>query len=105
MTQTIPAPFPALRLRRTRATGWSRALHRENILTPADLIWPLFVTEGTGVEDPIASLPGVSRWSVDGIVARAKEAVAQGIPVLRSSPTPNPNAAARMAPRRLTPTI
>jgi len=86
MTQTIPAPFPALRLRRTRSTGWSRALHRETILTPADLIWPLFVTEGTGVEDPIASLPGVSRWSVDGIVARAKEAVAQGIPVLALFP-------------------
>ncbi|MBB3954464.1 porphobilinogen synthase [Novosphingobium sediminicola] len=86
MTQTIPAPFPALRLRRTRATGWSRALHRENILTPADLIWPLFVTEGAGVEEPIPSLPGVSRWSVDGIVARAKEAVAQGIPVLALFP-------------------
>ena len=90
MTQTIPAPFPALRLRRTRATGWSRALHRENILTPADLIWPLFVTEGAGVEEPIPSLPGVSRWSVDGIVARAKEAVAQGIPVLALFPNTQP---------------
>ena len=86
MTQTIPAPFPALRLRRTRATGWSRALHRETVLTPADLIWPLFVTEGAGIEEPIPSLPGVSRWSVDGIVARAKEAVAQGIPVLALFP-------------------
>ena len=45
--------FPATRLRRTRASAWSRALHRETVLTPADLIWPLFVTEGSGVEDPI----------------------------------------------------
>jgi len=55
--------YPALRLRRTRASGWSRAMHRENVLTPADLIWPLFVTEGRGVEEPVGSLPGVSRWS------------------------------------------
>ena len=73
------AHFPALRLRRTRSAPWSRALHRENILTAADLIWPLFVTSGEGVEEPIASLPGVSRWSVDLIVDRAKEARDLGI--------------------------
>ncbi len=78
--------FPATRLRRTRANAWSRALHRETVLTPADLIWPLFVTEGSGVEEPIGSLPGVSRWSVDGIVARAKEAAALGIPCLALFP-------------------
>jgi porphobilinogen synthase len=55
-------------------------------LTPADLIWPLFVTEGAGVEEPITSLPGVSRWSVDGIAARAKEAVALGIPCIALFP-------------------
>ncbi|NQZ45987.1 MAG: porphobilinogen synthase [Erythrobacter sp.] len=78
--------YPNTRLRRTRATGWSRALHRETLITPADLIWPLFVTEGDGVEQPVASLPGVSRWSVDGIAARAKEAVALGIPVVALFP-------------------
>lgn len=78
--------YPNTRLRRTRATGWSRALYRENLLTPADLIWPLFVTEGEGVEDPIPSLPGVSRWSVDGIVERAKEAIDLGIPVIALFP-------------------
>ena len=61
-------------------------MHRETHLSPANLIWPLFVTEGTGIEDPIASLPGVSRWSVDGIVARAREAVARGIPALALCP-------------------
>lgn len=85
MTRAMSS-FPATRLRRTRASAWSRALHRETILTPADLIWPLFVTEGQGVQEPIASLPGVSRWSVDGIAARAREAVSLGIPCLALFP-------------------
>ena len=83
--------YPNTRLRRTRATAWSRALHRETLVTPADLIWPMFVTEGTGVEEPIGSLPGVSRWSVDGIVARAKEAVELGIPVVALFPNTQPD--------------
>jgi len=61
-------------------------MHRETVLTPADLIWPLFVTKGQGVEEPVSSLPGVSRWSVDGIAARAKEAVALGIPCIALFP-------------------
>ena len=80
------ASYPATRLRRTRAQAWSRAMHRETVLTPADLIWPLFVTSGSGVEQPVASLPGVSRWSVDGIAKRAKEAVALGIPCIALFP-------------------
>ena len=78
--------FPATRLRRSRASAWSRALYRETVLTPADLIWPLFTTEGKGVEEPIGSLPGVSRWSVDLVVDRAKEAVALGIPCIALFP-------------------
>jgi len=58
----------------------------ETVLTPSDLIWPLFVTEGQGVEEPIPSLPGVSRWSVDLIAARAKEARDLGIPCLALFP-------------------
>ena len=61
-------------------------MHAENRLHSSDLIWPLFVTEGQGVEEPIASLPGVSRWSVDGIVARAREARDAGIPCLALFP-------------------
>ncbi len=57
----------------------------ENILTPADLIWPLFVTEGAD-EEPIASLPGVSRWSLGRVVDRAREAAALGIPCLALFP-------------------
>ena len=78
--------YPNLRLRRTRASAWSRALYRETVLTPADLIWPVFVTEGTGVVEDIASLPGVSRGSVDVIAKRAKEAVELGIPCLALFP-------------------
>ncbi|MEE4454260.1 porphobilinogen synthase [Novosphingobium resinovorum] len=82
--------FPHTRLRRTRTTAWSRALHRETVLTPADLIWPLFVSDGEGLETPIAALPGVSRWSVDLMVERAKEAVDLGIPVLALFPYTQP---------------
>ncbi|WP_277979816.1 porphobilinogen synthase [Sphingomonas phyllosphaerae] len=80
------AAYPALRLRRTRAAGWSRRLHAEHILTPADLIWPMFVTDGEQVEEPIATLPGVSRWSIDLALARAKEAHDLGIPCLALFP-------------------
>jgi porphobilinogen synthase len=78
--------YPAMRLRRTRRTAWSRALVAETRLSSADLIWPLFMTEGERVEEPIATLPGVSRWSVDLIVERAAEGIALGIPCLALFP-------------------
>jgi porphobilinogen synthase len=77
--------YPALRLRRTRAAAWSRRLHAETVLTPADLIWPMFVQETEG-EEPIASLPGVSRWGLKGIVERAREARELGIPCVALFP-------------------
>jgi porphobilinogen synthase len=83
--------YPNTRLRRSRATPWSRAMVRETVLTPADLIWPLFITEGEAVEEPIASLPGVSRWSVDQIVVRAKEAIELGIPCIALFPNTQPD--------------
>ena len=86
---TTPA-YPAIRMRRVRSTAWSRAMHAENRISPADFIWPLFVTEGTQTEEPIASLPGVSRWSVDLMVERAKEARDQGIPCLALFPNTQP---------------
>ncbi len=82
----MSARYPAARLRRTRTHVWSRRLHAETVLTPADLIWPLFIAEGEGAEEPIASLPGVSRWSVDGIVARGREARGLGIPCIALFP-------------------
>jgi porphobilinogen synthase len=82
----MTAAYPATRMRRTRSAAWSRALHAETVLTPADLIWPLFITEGQGIEEPIASLPSVSRWSVDRITERANEAAALGIPCVALFP-------------------
>ncbi len=87
----MSASYPRTRLRRPRTTAWSRAMHRETVLTPADLIWPLFVTEGTGVEEPVSSLPGVSRWSVDRIAVCAKEAAALGIPCIALFPNTQPD--------------
>src|SRR5688572_23222601 len=84
------ASFPAARLRRTRSAAWSRALVAETVLTPADLIWPLFVTEGEGVEEPISTLPGVSRWSIDRVGAQAKLARELGIPCIALFPNTPP---------------
>jgi porphobilinogen synthase len=61
------------------------------MLSPADLIWPLFVTEGEAVEEPISLLPGVSRWSVDQIVVRAAEAIDLGIPCIALFPNTQPD--------------
>ena len=65
-------------------------MHRECAPTPADLIWPMFVTGGEGVDDPIAALPGVSRLSIDRLIAQAKEAAALGIPCIALFPHTDP---------------
>ncbi|QFT95818.1 Delta-aminolevulinic acid dehydratase [Roseovarius sp. THAF8] len=75
-------PFPVTRLRRTRATPAIRALVAQNTLTPADLIWPVFVRDGDGVEEPVPSMPGVLRRSVDRVVEAAREAHGLGIPAI-----------------------
>ncbi len=75
-------PFPVTRLRRTRATPAIRALVAQNTLTPADLIWPVFVRDGDGVEEPVPSMPGVMRRSVDRVVEAAREAHGLGIPAI-----------------------
>jgi len=79
------ASFPHIRMRRTRVQPWSRALVAETQLAPSDLIWPLFIASGDE-EEPIATLPGVSRWPVAGIGARAREARNLGIPCVAFFP-------------------
>jgi porphobilinogen synthase len=74
------------RMRRNRRTEWSRRLVRENTLTVDDLIWPIFLTEGEGRRDPVPSMPGVFRLSVDEAVAAAEEAAELGIPVVALFP-------------------
>jgi porphobilinogen synthase len=76
------APFPATRFRRTRASASLRNLTRETELSVNDLIWPIFVRDGTGVEEPVVSMPGVIRRSVDKIVEAAREAHYLGIPAI-----------------------
>lgn len=89
MTHT-PAPFPTTRLRRTRQSAAVRGLVRQNTLTVDDLIWPVFVRDGEGVEEPIPSMPGVYRRSVDKIVEAAREAADLGIPVICLFPYTDP---------------
>ncbi|MBO6899163.1 MAG: porphobilinogen synthase [Shimia sp.] len=89
MTHT-PAPFPTARLRRTRQSAAVRGLVRQNTLTVNDLIWPVFVRDGESVEEPIPSMPGVYRRSVDKIVEAAKEAANLGIPVICLFPYTDP---------------
>ncbi|MGE4325971.1 MAG: porphobilinogen synthase [Pseudodonghicola sp.] len=81
MKPTI-APFPAARPRRARQSPAIRALVRENTLTSDDLIWPVFVRDGSNVEEPVASMPGVMRRSVDLIAKAAKEAWELGVPAI-----------------------
>jgi porphobilinogen synthase len=82
--------FPALRMRRGRSSPWMRAMLAEHRLHPSDFIWPLFVCEGEDGEEPIGSLPGVSRWSVDRIGGQARIAAELGIPCVALFPnTPN----------------
>ncbi|KCV83707.1 delta-aminolevulinic acid dehydratase [Actibacterium atlanticum] len=76
------APYPATRLRRTRATPALRDLVRQNTLTVGDLIWPVFVRAGEGIEEPIPSMPGVNRLSVDKVVDAARMAAHLGIPAI-----------------------
>ena len=76
------AAFPAIRHRRLRASRALRNLVREHELSVNDLIWPIFVRDGTGIEEPISSMPGVYRRSVDKIVEAAREAASLGIPAI-----------------------
>ena len=78
--------FPSVRPRRNRRTGWSRRLVRECSLSVNDLILPTFVTEGTGVTEPVASMPGVNRYSIDTLLPFVAEAVELGIPALAIFP-------------------
>lgn len=85
-----PAAFPAGRPRRVRRTPALRGLVRENNLSVDDLIWPVFVRDGQGVEEPVPSMPGVYRRSVDKIVEAAKEAFDLGVSTICLFPYTDP---------------
>ncbi|WP_417604840.1 porphobilinogen synthase [Primorskyibacter flagellatus] len=84
------APFPAARFRRARQSEAIRSLVRENALCPSDLIWPIFVRDGEGIEEPVPSMPGVVRRSVDLVAQAAREAFAMGIPAICLFPYTDP---------------
>jgi porphobilinogen synthase len=95
--------FPSTRLRRTRAAAWSRALVAETVLTPSDLIWPLFIAQGEEEEEPVATLPGVSRWPVSRLAGKAREARDLGIPCLALFPNTPPGLRSPSAGEALNP--
>ena len=78
----VTGSFPHSRMRRMRKDDFSRRLMRENTLTSDDLILPVFVLDGINQREPIPSMPGVDRLSIDLLVAQAAEAVALGIPAM-----------------------
>lgn len=81
-----PSQYPAVRMRRMRRDPFSRALMRENTITASDLIYPVFILDGVGQRQQVASMPGVERVSVDLLVEVAQECVTLGIPVLALFP-------------------
>ena len=87
----LSAPYPAARFRRLRRSDALRRLAQENVLGVGDLIWPMFVREGVGVEEPVASMPGVSRLSIDRVVEAAEHAAALGIPAICLFPYTDPD--------------
>ena len=82
--------FPSIRMRRTRTDEWCRRLVREHQLTPDDLIWPIFVCEGHNKREPVGSMPGVERLSIDLAVEAVGEARRLGIPAVALFPATPP---------------
>ena len=84
--------YPATRMRRMRRDDFSRRLMRESALTPDDLIYPVFVLPGSDRREPVASMPGVERMTIDLLVKEAAEVSALGIPALALFPVTPPEA-------------
>lgn len=86
-----PAPFPAHRPRRLRASPWLRAMVAEHTLSPADFIWPCFVIDGHDRAEPIETMPGAERLTVDRLAAKAEEAASLGVPAMAIFPYTDPD--------------
>ncbi|HEX7643639.1 MAG TPA: porphobilinogen synthase [Burkholderiaceae bacterium] len=84
------AQFPAIRMRRMRKDAFSRAMMRENVVTPADLIYPVFILDGKNQREKVSSMPEVERLSIDQLLPVAEDCVALGIPVMALFPVINP---------------
>ena len=88
--KSMIASFPTARARRLRRTDALRALARENHLSVNDLIWPVFICDGDNIEDPVPSMPGVMRRSIDKLVEAARHAADLGIPAICLFPYTDP---------------
>ncbi len=88
----LSAPFPHTRMRRMRRDEFSRRLMRETEITPSDFIYPVFILEGQGEREAVASMPGVERLSIDLLVQEAKQVHALGIPAVALFPVTPPEA-------------
>ena len=89
--------FPFTRMRRMRRDDFSRRLMRETTLTPDDFIYPVFVLEGAGEREPVASMPGVERMSIDLLVKEAQEIAALGVPAMALFPVTPPEVKSEQA--------
>ena len=78
--------YPAVRLRRNRKKDWSRRLVQENNLSPNDLIWPIFIREGKNIKEPIKTMPGVYRYTLDKIERLVENAIDKKIPMIALFP-------------------
>ena len=78
--------YPKVRLRRNRKTDWTRRLIRESNLSSDDLIWPIFIKEGRNIKEPIKSMPGVFRYSLDQIERLVERAITNRIPMIALFP-------------------
>jgi porphobilinogen synthase len=88
----MPGAYPSIRMRRNRRDAWTRRLVAENTLSVDDLIWPIFVIEGTNEERAIASMPGQLRVTVDRVAKHVEEAAKLGIPAIAIFPATPPSA-------------
>ena len=86
----MTARYPKIRMRRNRSSDFIRRLVRENELSTNDLIYPMFVVEGTGTREPVESMPGIERLSLDELAAEAKLLVEYGVPAIALFPKIEP---------------
>ena len=100
---SLHAPYPQGRPRRLRRDEFTRNLVREHALTAHDLIYPVFVLDGRGRREAVASMPGVERLSLDLLLPVAEQCVALGIPVMALFPVIDPPAQDRRRPGSLEP--
>src|SRR2546422_10758045 len=87
----VHGSFPAVRMRRMRRDEFSRRLMREHVLTPDDLIYPVFVIEGKGRTQAVPSMPGVSRYTPDKVTAVGERCLKLGVPAMARFPAIGPS--------------